>query len=197
MYNYGLNNYDMLFLRDKIKSDKKATFESMVVQIANAIGFDPNWLMIVMFFESGLNPQAVNSTSGASGLIQFMPPTARNLGTTVEEIRQMDAIQQLDYVHKYLLPYKGKISSLVDLYLRVFYPAAVGQSSDYVLGGNNPERLAAQNPIFDTNHDGKVTKGEVEQYINAYAKRLGWVERVRKFSVIPVILLIGLILYKI
>ena len=187
----------MLFLSNKIKSDKKATFESKVVQIANAIGFDPNWLMIVMYFESGLNPQAVNSTSGASGLIQFMPPTARNLGTTVEDIRQMDALQQLDYVYQYLLPYRGKISSLVDLYLRVFYPAAVGQSSDYVLGGNNPARLASQNPVFDTDHDGKVTKGEVEQYINAYAKRLGWVEKVKKFSIIPVILLIGLILCKI
>lgn len=187
----------MLFLRDKIKSDKKATFESKVVQIANAIGFDPNWLMIVMFFESGLNPQAVNPTSGASGLIQFMPPTAKNLGTTVEDIRKMDAIEQLDYVYQYLLPYKGKISSLVDLYLRVFYPAAVGQPSDYVLGGNNPEKVAAQNKIFDSDKDGKITKGEVEQYINAYAKRLGWVERVKKFSVIPVILLIGLILYKI
>lgn len=187
----------MLFLHDKIKSDKKATFESMVVQIANSIGFDPNWLMIVMSFESGLNPQAVNPTSGASGLIQFMPTTARNLGTTVEDIRKMDAIEQLDYVYQYLLPYKGKIASLVDLYLRVFYPAAVGQPSDYVLGGNNPEKLAAQNKIFDTDKNGIVTKGEVEQYINSYAKRLGWVERIKKVSFIPVLLLIGLILYKI
>lgn len=186
----------MLFLYDKIKSNSKATFESQVVQIANALGFDPNWLMIVMFFESGLNPQSVNSQTGASGLIQFMPATARNMGTTVEDIREMDAIEQLDYVYQYLLPYKGKIKSLVDLYLRVFYPAAVGQPDDYILGGNNPGKLAAQNKVFDLDKNGLVTKGEVSQYINNYAKRLGWVERVKKLSVIPIVFLAGLILYK-
>lgn len=187
----------MLFLSDKIKSNSKATFESKVVQIANALGFDPNWLMIVMFFESGLNPQAVNSQTGASGLIQFMPPTARNMGTTVEDIRAMDAIDQLDYVYQYLLPFKGKIKSLVDLYLRVFYPAAVGQPDDYILGGNNPEKLAAQNKVFDLDKNGLVTKGEVAQYINNYAKRLGWVERIKKASIIPLLLLVGLLIYKI
>lgn len=187
----------MLFLSDKIKSNSKATFESKVVQIANTLGFEPNWLMIVMFFESGLNPQAVNSQTGASGLIQFMPQTARNMGTTVEDIRAMDALEQLDYVYQYLLPYKGKIKSLGDLYLRVFYPAAVGQPDDYILGGNNPEKLAAQNKVFDLDKNGLVTKGEVAQYINNYAKRLGWVERVKKLSVLPLIFIFGLILYKI
>ncbi len=36
-----------------------------------------------MMAESGLNPKVVNRTTGATGLIQFIPKTALGLGTTV------------------------------------------------------------------------------------------------------------------
>jgi soluble lytic murein transglycosylase-like protein len=38
-------------------------------------GVDPNWLLRVASCESGLNPNAYNSRSGASGLFQFKPAT--------------------------------------------------------------------------------------------------------------------------
>ena len=50
-----------------------------------------------MVFESRLNPQAVNPISGATGLIQFMPSTARG-GTTTAVLKRMSNVQQLDYV---------------------------------------------------------------------------------------------------
>lgn len=186
----------MLFLSNKIKSPTPALFESRVVEIANNLGIDPNWLMIVMYFESGLNPSAVNKISGATGLIQFMPATATRLGTTVDELKAMGAVEQLDYVEKYLAAYRGKMESLTDVYLSVFYPAAVGKSPEYVLGGNNPQLVAAQNKIFDTNKDGVITKAEVTQYIEKYADRLGWIEKAKKFSVLPLILILMCLIYK-
>lgn len=184
----------MLFLSNKIKSTTPAAFESRVVEIANNLGIDPNWLMIVMYFESGLNPTAVNKISGATGLIQFMPATALRLGTSIDELKTIDAITQLDYVEKYLSAYRGKMASLTDVYLSVFYPAAVGKEDGYILGGDNAELVARQNKIFDTNKDGVITKAEVTQYIEGYAKRLGWIEKAKKFAILPIILvLFGLI----
>lgn len=189
----------MLFLADKIKSTEKAAFQAEVIQMGDDLGFDPNWLMIVMFLESGLNPQAINNTTGASGLIQFMPNTAKNLGTSVEELRQMSAVDQLEYVRDYLSAYKGKFNTLADLYLTVFYPAAVGKSNDYVLGSSstNAAKIAAQNKIFDTNKDGIITKGEIVDYMNNYAKRLGFIEKAKKYSFIPAILLLVVFISKI
>lgn len=171
-----------LFLANKIKGGNNSEFERKVIAIANQLGIKPNWLMIVMNFESGLNSKAVNATSGATGLIQFMPATAQGLGTTTEELKNMTNIRQLDFVYSYLARYAGKIHSLTDLYLCIFYPNAVGKENTYILGKrtngvldqNNANLIARQNRIFDTNNDGFVTKSEVERYITSYANKLGY-----------------------
>ena len=46
--------------------------------------------------ESGLNSRAQNKKGGASGLIQFMPETARALDTTTVALRELAPEQQLD-----------------------------------------------------------------------------------------------------
>ena len=165
----------LLFLEDKVKENKTA-FCQKVIQIASALQILPSWLMIVMYFESRLNSKAVNSTSGATGLIQFMPTTARNLGTTTDELKEMSNVNQLDYVYLYLKPYKGKIESLTDLYLCIFYPYAVSRPYDYILGSQNgtATKIAEQNAIFDADKDGLITKGEVVAYIDRFAKSLGY-----------------------
>lgn len=165
-----------LFLSDKIKDSNKQAFEYKVIAISDQLGIFPNWLMIVMYFESRLNPKAVNSTTGATGLIQFMPATAKGLGTTVEDLKQMDGFTQLNYVYKYLLPYKGKINSLTDLYLTVFYPYAVGKEDNYILGSQNgtQTQIYNANKIFDTNKDGVISKQEIENYIVNFAKKNGY-----------------------
>lgn len=161
-----------MILYDKIRYADKQLFAQRVQEISDRLGIEADWLMLVMYFESGLNPSAVNKTSQATGLIQFMPPTARNLGTSVDQLRMMNALDQLVYVEQYLLPYKGKMKDFVDVYLAVFYPSAIGKSDDYVLGGDNYAKVASQNSIFDTNHDGKITRGEVADYYSAWAGRV-------------------------
>ena len=72
-------------------------------EMAERLGISHDDVMSFMMLESQLDPKAVNQSSGASGLIQFMPQSAIEVGTTVEDIRKMTAAEQLPYIEKYLL----------------------------------------------------------------------------------------------
>ena len=124
--------------------ENREEFTEKVNNISNELGIDANWLMFVMWFESRLNPKAVNPISGATGLIQFMPSTARSLGTTTDVLKRMNNVQQLDYVLAYLRPYKGRMKHWIDVYLAVFYPKAMGNlilSSRLILSQNKTRYL--------------------------------------------------------
>ena len=138
--------------------ENREEFTEKVNNISDELGIEANWLMFVMWFESRLNPQAVNHISGATGLIQFMPSTARALGTTTDVLNRMNNVQQLDYVLAYLRPYKGKMKRWVDVYLAVFYPKAMG-NPNYII---TPDIVARQNKIFDLNKDLDITVKEIE-----------------------------------
>ena len=58
-----------------------------VYDISKELGINPDYLMGVMAFESWIDPTSVNS-AGATGLIQFMPSTAKDLGTSTEELKK-------------------------------------------------------------------------------------------------------------
>ncbi len=152
--------YDQLQFIGKVKSNV-VNFGNKVIAIANELNTNPNWLMAAMDVESSLNPKAVNPITGATGLIQFMPKTAIGLGTTTAELFNMSNIEQLDYVRRYLLPFKGKLNQLSDVYLSIFYPAAVGKTS-YTFS----ERVAMQNPTFAKFMvNGVLTKESIENYL--------------------------------
>lgn len=52
--------------------------------------------------ESGFNSTIVNANSGATGLFQFIPSTAKDLGYTTAEIQRMTPAQQLNVYGQYL-----------------------------------------------------------------------------------------------
>ena len=81
--------------------EDKEAFVSKLVEISKKLRVNPNWLMLVFWKESKINPKAVNEDTQASGLIQFIPKTAKGLGTSVQAIQQMSGVEQLDYVYKY------------------------------------------------------------------------------------------------
>ena len=153
----------------------RVEFERKVAQISGQLGINPEWLMVVMYAESRVNEKAVNPTSGATGLIQFMPSTAKWLGTSTEALKNMSNVAQLDYVYLYFknLGVSGKMHSVYDLYLATFFPAALGKPDDWVLQTStlSAYTIAAQNKIIDLNKDGKITVGEFKQYVEAYLKK--------------------------
>lgn len=154
-----------LIFSEYVTANKEA-FLDKVKQVASSLGIDPNALMAVMFKESRLNPAAVNAVSGATGLIQFMPTTANGLGTTTGALRLMSNVQQLDFVEKYLSPYKSKMKSAIDVYFAVFFPAAIGWPLNSVLQTSrlSAALIASQNSGIDSNKDSKITVGEVQDW---------------------------------
>lgn len=138
--------------------------------IAQRLGVKPEWLFGIMQNESGMDPKAFNKNGGATGVIQFMPATAKALGTTTEALSQMSATQQLDYVEKFYKPYAGKLDSGAAMYLATFYPLALSKGNDFVIGSERSDSMvhtiARQNPAFDVNKDGQITKQEFYDYYN-------------------------------
>lgn len=159
------------------KGESRSAFAEKVKSISEKLGINPNWLMVVMLHESGINAQAVNKQKGdhadaytrsyyrATGLIQFMPSTAMWLGTSTQSLYKMTNLQQLDYVYKYFKAYTGRIKSYYDLYMITFWPAAVGKPDNYIIQSSTMSAalVAERNPTLDINKDGKITVAEAKK----------------------------------
>jgi len=169
-----------MILANEIKCNRgesRDAFVAKVVSISAKLGINPNWLMVVMHNESGINAQIVNKQKGdssdpytrsayrATGLIQFMPTTAIWLGTSTQALYKMTNLEQLDYVYKYYKGFAGRIKSYFDLYMITFFPVAVGKPDDFVIQSKSisASTIARQNPSFDINKDFKVTVGEAKK----------------------------------
>ena len=155
-----------LIYENKIPSSYRSEFANKVVSVSKALDIDPNWLMAIMYFESARTfSPSIQNPSGATGLIQFMPSTAIGLGTTTTELKNMSAVQQLDYVYKYYLPYKSKLNNYIDLYLVTFFPAALGKPDDFVIqsSGLSAGLIGRQNPSLDVNKDGVIQVWEIKK----------------------------------
>lgn len=145
-------------------------FETKVREIGNRLKVSPNWLMAVMHFESKFRVKALNGKgSGATGLIQFMPSTAKKLGTTTGKLAKMTETEQLEYVYKYLNNQKeqyGELRTCVDVYLSVFYPEAITANKNGQLGYvifSLPQKGYYQNTVLDFNRDGKITIWDIRK----------------------------------
>lgn len=145
-------------------------FKARILWTADALGCDPNYLMACIHWESGgtFSANIKNAAgSGAVGLIQFMPSTAKALGTTTERLGAMTAEDQIRYVYEYFKPYAGKLHNLGDIYMAILWPKAVGKPDHYVLfDRSRTPTTFRQNAGLDVNHDGLVTRAECLVKIN-------------------------------
>jgi hypothetical protein len=152
---------------------KSAPIVDEIVALAKKLGVpDPGWLANLINFESGrtFDPSTVNHI-GATGLIQFIPSTAKSLGTTTEALAKMTPKEQMVYVEKYLLPYRGKMNNPTDLYMAVFFPVAVNKGPGYSIydwylkneGKSSADRYLRQN-------GGIVTAQDYTNFANGSSK---------------------------
>lgn len=167
-----------------------------IVNVANRLAIpDPGWLANVMYFETGaeqanpyskatpkerfatLDPSITNHID-AVGLIQFMPSTATNLGTTSAALAAMDPLEQMDYVELYLQPYAGRMNTSADLYMAIFLPDAVGHGPDYSIydyqASNPPQSYAGRGEewaeIYLAQNLGIRTAGDYQKSADRHAK---------------------------
>jgi Transglycosylase SLT domain len=146
-----------------------ASFVAAVKAMGARLNLDPLHLLAIMSFESGFNPAAQHSASKATGLIQFLPSTAKDLGTSTAALLTMTAEQQLPYVEKYFSWYRKQFethNTLEDAYMAVLYPAAIGKGGAHVLF-RKPSKTYAQNKVLDLNGDGTVTVADAAARVRA------------------------------
>jgi len=137
-------------------------------------------LYLVIEKESGFNPKAVNYQKGdsknpklrytkrATGLIQWLPSTAKSYNTTTEEIYNMSVLEQLEYVEKYFINCANRydLKNIPDFYFAVFNPSSIGKPYDHVIGksGSLVQKL---NQGIDKkgNNDGILQVSDVHQWL--------------------------------
>ncbi len=156
-------------------------FESKVQAVSKQLDIPAEWLMSVMHSESRFDASVANyKGSGATGLIQWMPATAKDYNITVEKIRNMNHIEQLDYVYRYLNDKRqkyGAYESLTDLYLAILYPKAMAEEYCFTLYAT-PSAAYKMNSGLDMDKDGRVTVQDVDKrmkkkYPIAYMVNMG------------------------
>lgn len=158
-------------------------FYERVLEISDKLKCHPEDLMAVMSFESAgsLKANKANSAgSGAMGLIQFMPKTARSLGTSTSKLARMSETEQLDYVEKYLIRAKrtAKISSnskldLGALYGLILAPAHAAKDVWYTKADDGSKYT--QNKNIDVKYgdnDGKIERVEAAELIAEHHWRM-------------------------
>lgn len=147
-------------------------FRDKVFGISEQLQVNPDYLMACMAWESAetFSPSVKNMAgSGATGLIQFMPATARGLGTSTEALAAMTAVQQLEWVRTYFKPYAGNLITLSDLYMAILWPRAIGKPDSYALWDKATKPTTyRQNAGLDGDKDGAITKAEAAAKV--YAK---------------------------
>lgn len=135
-------------------------------QIATKLGARPEDLLAVMSFETGGSFSAAqkNMAGGsATGLIQFMPATARGLGTTTAALAAMTPVQQLDYVEKYFG--NGRYTTVEGLYSKVLAGRAVNDPEGVLF--REGTRAYRANRGVDIDGNGLVTAGEAAAKVRA------------------------------
>ncbi len=144
----------------------RSQWETKMKAVCTALDIRPEWLMVVMHTESKLNPKASNGS--AVGFIQFTVGSAKAIGTTRAELLQMNHIQQLDMVQKYLqrmIDWKGKLRSIGDIYVATFAPGYI-RSANSTICYKGGTREYNGNKALDWDKDGNITRKDVVSFIH-------------------------------
>lgn len=157
-----------------IKINLDQNFVNEVRKMSSRLGIPVSTLMGIMDFETGgsFDPAKRAAASSGVGLIQFISKTAKGLGTSSEELKQMSQIEQLKYVEKYFKEQmkRSKIDTLSDAYMAVLNPSKIGKAEDAPVFKRGTEEYAANAPL-DFNEDGIITKKEASNKVANRAKK--------------------------
>lgn len=149
-------------------------FKNKVETVCSDLKIEPEWLVKVCYNESRLIPAIKNSKSGAYGLIQIMPGTAKSLHINIDSLKSANIVQQLNYVeifYKYWQKQGLVLNSYEDLYIVTFYPLALTKPDTFILGSEKNLKyakiVAKQNPgIYKEN--GFITKRSLIKWIQKF-----------------------------
>ena len=145
---------------DRVGNDHE--FLAEVTRLSQKYQIKEGDLLALMASESGLDPHSVNEKTGATGLIQFIPSTARGLGTTTSALLGMTRAQQMKYVEKFFDQAKlPKGAGAGQLYATVIAPNYATKDPDTKLYTRADGNSYTHNKALDTNNDGAITVREM------------------------------------
>lgn len=140
-------------------------FHREFAAVCDRLQIDADAIAALISHESAFNGQAFNKLGGASGIMQWMPATAKWLGTTTEAIRAMSALEQLKLVEKTFKGWAGKLSAR-DVPMVGFGASFIGKPDSHVAYAKG-QKGYDWNTGLDINRDGKLTLGEVRDHVLA------------------------------
>lgn len=139
-------------------------FDTDLEALAMEHDLDPAKVKGIIGPESGGKANARNKDSGATGLIQFMPSIAKDLGTSTEELATMSASEQLPFVMKYLSDRGVTADSPPEDYaMAVAAPAFIGKPAETVVYPKG-SKAWEQNPAWRPAGGGDITVGSIQAY---------------------------------
>lgn len=157
---------------DGVSGNRNVTpeFISAVEGMAQRLGTHPEYLLAVMSFETGgsFSPAQPNNAGGsATGLIQFMPDTARELGTSTDALARMSSVDQLQFVERYFNNRSdpGDLNTLEGVYTTVLH-GSPRPDADATLFSQGTSAYSA-NAALDINRDGRITSGEATSFVRS------------------------------
>jgi hypothetical protein len=167
----GQHEHNRLYLLDQAQRYvyDLYSFEQGVRKVSHKLEIPPEWLMAVMHAESKFDAAVKNHKgSGATGLIQWMPATAKDFNTTVQQLGHLNHVQQLEYVYKYLdqkrRAHAKEYETLTDLYLAILYPRAMSEEYCYTMYAD-PSEAYKLNKGLDQDKDGRVTVQDIDRFL--------------------------------
>ncbi len=156
-------------------SKVSAEFRTKVLIICDLLKIKPDDLMACMAFETGgtfLASKQNNAGGQAYGLIQFTKSGTEGLGKTVDELKVMTEVEQLDYVYKYMarcIAAKGPLTTRSDIYMAIICPEAVGKPETYsCYSAASSPRAYEQNKGLDWGKKGFITKADATVPVDKY-----------------------------
>lgn len=157
-----------------VPDSEKTPFLMKLQKIADRLNTQMAWILAVMYRESGVRSDSHYDVDGipiGGGLIGFMRSTLKDSrygGITLEQLLSLSLIDQLDYVELFFRDYVNKLKSFDDVGLAVFYPYAIGQPDNYIVGSEQGWDYAAKvgkmNSGFDVNKDGYVSIDDYKKF---------------------------------
>ena len=185
----------------KVNQDK-------INEVSTFLGIQADWLCAVIYFETAktFSPSKTNQI-GSVGLIQFTHDSSTPGFKTINGkkyslayIKSLDFINQMNLVQEYYKPFKGKMNNFLDVYLVTFFPLALSKSDDYILRTKtlSASLIAKQNPSFDSNKDGQITRKEIKDFFSRFYGKTVFATIDKPIIKLPLILALFflLIMYK-
>ncbi|EPE2736783.1 lytic transglycosylase domain-containing protein [Cronobacter sakazakii] len=172
-----------LIKRDKIIWMKKFTekfglmkaeaFRTKLLEVSRELNIDPNYIMACIALETGktFRTNIKDPGSSATGLIQFMDDTAKDLGTSTRKLRLMNHVEQMEYVKKYFKMQADNVGvptekwTLEDVYYSIFRPKMILLGPNDIVYERSDGDYYSKNLYHDRNSDGKITKNEIAENI--------------------------------